>query len=152
MNLPELRELTIGNIRYEIGIGRAKETRYGGVRARLIPKDNDSEAIECYIGKDGKLYILQGDIKITQTCNIEYESYLKFPTVGKKGLLYIDTSTNIAYRYSEEDLKYYPVSGITLDNLESLVNDIVEKTVTTSIEENIQVINGNRKPPKHEEM
>ena len=145
MSLPQLKELTIGNIRYEVGISRAKETEYGGIRAKLIPKDSESEALECYIGKNGKLYVLQGDIT-QKPCNIEYDSYLKFPTIGKQGFLYIDTSTNVAYRFSVDDLKYYPVSGITLDNLKSLISDIVEKAVNKSIEENIQVINGNRKP------
>lgn len=37
----------------------------------------------------------------------EYDSYLLFPTVGKKGILYIDKEENCSYRYDEENLKYY---------------------------------------------
>ena len=129
-DLPEIKELKLGNIRYEIGIDRATEKEYGGVKARLIPKDKESEAIEVFIGRNGKLYLPADNIK----ADVVYEatSYLKFPAVGKSGVLYIDTTTNTAYRFSEADLKYYSVSGITLDEVKKVVQTEVAETIKNS--------------------
>lgn len=38
---------------------------------------------------------------------VQEDSFLKFPVVGKKDALYIDTTTNKSYRFDEERLKYY---------------------------------------------
>lgn len=126
--LPKLKELTIDNTRFRIGIDRANSSEYGGVKADLIPKDSEVDAIEVYIGRDGKLYIPVENIKpenkdiiITET------SYLKFPAVGDEKHIYVDTTTSISYRFDTNTLKYYSISGVTEDNL----NDY------------IQVINGN---------
>ena len=37
------------------------------------------------------------------------DSYLNFPLTGQENAIYIDTSKNTIYRFSETDLKYYPV-------------------------------------------
>lgn len=43
-----------------------------------------------------------------QTVIVE-DSFLKFPVIGKKNAIYIDTTENIIYRFSETDLKYYSI-------------------------------------------
>lgn len=126
--LPKLKELTIDNTRFRIGIDRANSSEYGGVKADLIPKDSEADAIEVYIGRDGKLYIPVENIKPeNEDIIITETSYLKFPTVGDEKHIYVDTTTNISYRFDTNTLKYYSISGVTEDNL----NDY------------IQVINGN---------
>lgn len=37
------------------------------------------------------------------------DSFLKFPVVGNNHTIYIDTTENTIYRFSETDLKYYSV-------------------------------------------
>lgn len=126
--LPKLKELTIDNTRFRIGIDRANSSEYGGVKADLIPKDSEVDAIEVYIGRDGKLYIPVENIKPeNEDIIISETSYLKFPAVGDEKHIYVDTTTNISYRFDTNTLKYYSISGVTEDNL----NDY------------IQVINGN---------
>lgn len=126
--LPKLKELTIDNTRFRIGIDRANSSEYGGVKADLIPKDSEVDAIEVYIGRDGKLYIPVENIKTeNEDIIIPETSYLKFPAVGDEKHIYVDTTTNISYRFDTNTLKYYSISGVTEDNL----NDY------------IQVINGN---------
>lgn len=126
--LPKLKELTIDNTRFRIGIDRANSSEYGGVKADLIPKDSEVDAIEVYIGRDGKLYIPVENIKPeNEDIIITESSYLKFPAVGDEKHIYVDTTTNISYRFDTNTLKYYSISGVTEDNL----NDY------------IQVINGN---------
>lgn len=126
--LPKLKELTIDNTRFRIGIDRANSSEYGGVKADLIPKDSEVNAIEVYIGRDGKLYIPVENIKPeNEDIIITENSYLKFPAVGDEKHIYVDTTTNISYRFDTNTLKYYSISGVTEDNL----NDY------------IQVINGN---------
>lgn len=126
--LPKLKELTIDNTRFRIGIDRANSSEYGGVKADLIPKDSEVNAIEVYIGRDGKLYIPVENIKPeNENIIITETSYLKFPAVGDEKHIYVDTTTNISYRFDTNTLKYYSISGVTEDNL----NDY------------IQVINGN---------
>lgn len=126
--LPKLKELTIDNTRFRIGIDRANSSEYGGVKADLIPKDSEVDAIEVYIGRDGKLYIPVENIKPeNEDIIITETSYLKFPAVGYEKHIYVDTTTNISYRFDTNTLKYYSISGVTEDNL----NDY------------IQVINGN---------
>lgn len=126
--LPKLKELTIDNTRFRIGIDRANSSEYGGVKADLIPKDSEVDAIEVYIGRDGKLYIPVENIKPeNEDIIITENSYLKFPAVGDEKHIYVDTTTNISYRFDTNTLKYYSISGVTEDNL----NDY------------IQVINGN---------
>lgn len=126
--LPKLKELTIDNTRFRIGIDRANSSEYGGVKADLIPKDSEVDAIEVYIGRDGKLYIPVENIKPeNEDIIIPETSYLKFPAVGDEKHIYVDTTTNISYRFDTNTLKYYSISGVTEDNL----NDY------------IQVINGN---------
>lgn len=126
--LPKLKELTIDNTRFRIGIDRANSSEYGGVKADLIPKDSEVDAIEVYIGRDGKLYIPVENIKPeNEDIIITETSYLKFPAVGDEKHIYVDTTTNISYRFDTNTLKYYSISGVTEDNL----NDY------------IQVINGN---------
>lgn len=126
--LPKLKELTIDNTRFRIGIDRANSSEYGGVKADLIPKDSEVDAIEVYIGRDGKLYIPVENIKPeNEDIVITETSYLKFPAVGDEKHIYVDTTTNISYRFDTNTLKYYSISGVTEDNL----NDY------------IQVINGN---------
>lgn len=40
---------------------------------------------------------------------VQEDSFLKFPVVGKKDAVYIDTTTNKSYRFDEEKLKYYVI-------------------------------------------
>lgn len=42
---------------------------------------------------------------------VEKESFLQFPTVGNEGSIYIDTTENKAYRFSESELKYYVIGS-----------------------------------------
>lgn len=137
--LPNLQELTIGSCRYRISTDRAMATRYGGVKARLIPKDAEADAIEVYIGRNGRMYLPKESVgsDITNADIIkEYDSYLKFPTVGKSSTLYIDTTTNTAYRFSETDLKYYPINGIDVGT------DLLDE-IAKALKETEAVINGN---------
>lgn len=98
--LPKLKELTIDNTRFRIGIDRANSSEYGGVKADLIPKDSEVDAIEVYIGRDGKLYIPVENIKPeNEDIIITETSYLKFPAVGDEKHIYVDTTTNISYRF-----------------------------------------------------
>lgn len=48
---------------------------------------------------------------------IQEDSFLKFPTIGSEGNLYIDTTANKTYRWSDTELKYYVV-GSDYDNIE----------------------------------
>lgn len=38
---------------------------------------------------------------------LEFDSSLLFPTVGKPNTIYIDTTLNESYRWSDSDVKYY---------------------------------------------
>ncbi len=43
--------------------------------------------------------------------NQPYNSINEFPTIGKTGVIYIDTSENKLYRWNDTDLKYYCVGS-----------------------------------------
>jgi hypothetical protein len=42
---------------------------------------------------------------------IQEDSFILFPLIGETKYLYIDTSTNISYRWSDTDNKYYQVGS-----------------------------------------
>ncbi len=46
-----------------------------------------------------------------QEVNQPYKSFNEFPTIGKTGVIYIDTSENTLYRWDDTDLKYYCVGS-----------------------------------------
>lgn len=50
------------------------------------------------------------------------DSFLKFPVIGNKDKIYIDTTTNIPYRFDEENLKYYKI-GFDIDSV-TVINGI----------------------------
>lgn len=50
-----------------------------------------------------------GLMSLTAKFIIQEDSYLKFPVVGNSRTIYIDTTENVIYRFSETDLKYYSV-------------------------------------------
>lgn len=39
-----------------------------------------------------------------------YDSYMLFPSVGKRNAIYIDKSTDAIYRWDDESIKYYPLA------------------------------------------
>lgn len=51
---------------------------------------------------------------------VSKDSFLNFPVTGNSDCLYIDTTTNKAYRWSEDETKYYCIgsdwTGIQLIN------------------------------------
>lgn len=42
---------------------------------------------------------------------VQKDSFLQFPVIGSEHSLYIDTTTNKTYRWSESELKYYVVGS-----------------------------------------
>ena len=67
------------------------------------------------IGIDGRKYYtkeeinaLLQDLAITV---ISADSYLEFPITGKSTSIYVDTSTNKAYRWDDENTKYFCVGS-----------------------------------------
>lgn len=46
---------------------------------------------------------------------IPYASYTLFPSVGKPGAIYIDTTTNAIYRWDDNNVKYYALAFDTTD-------------------------------------
>lgn len=58
-----------------------------------------------------KTYILQKIQESTDEEVIQEDTYLKFPTIGNEKTLYIDTSVNLAYRWSDSELKYYALGS-----------------------------------------
>lgn len=42
---------------------------------------------------------------------VQKDSFILFPVTGNEKSLYIDVSTNKAYRWSETDMKYYRVGS-----------------------------------------
>lgn len=51
------------------------------------------------------------ELKDTKTEVITTDSLYKFPNVGNTRDLYVDSSTNRTYRWSDEDLKYYCIGS-----------------------------------------
>lgn len=51
------------------------------------------------------------DLGIVKEPNQSYASLSEFPTIGKVGIIYIDTSENTLYRWDDDDLKYYCVGS-----------------------------------------
>ena len=47
------------------------------------------------------------NLKIPSAGISEYSSYLNFPTIGSTRKIYIDTTTNMIYRWDDENTKYY---------------------------------------------
>ena len=41
---------------------------------------------------------------------IPYASYTLFPSIGKPGAIYIDTTTNAIYRWDDNNIKYYALA------------------------------------------
>ena len=41
---------------------------------------------------------------------IPYTSYTLFPSVGKENTIYVDTTTNLIYRWDDTNIKYYTLS------------------------------------------
>lgn len=58
-----------------------------------------------------KNYIKQLIKENSEELIVEKESFLQFPTVGKEGSIYIDTTDNKVYRFSESELKYYVIGS-----------------------------------------
>lgn len=56
-----------------------------------------------------KNYIKKALDKNSEQVIVVEDSFLKFPVVGKKNAIYIDTTENAIYRFSEADLKYYSI-------------------------------------------
>lgn len=50
--------------------------------------------------------------------NQPYNSINEFPTIGKTGVIYIDTSENTLYRWDDTDLKYYCVGSNSNEEIE----------------------------------
>lgn len=45
----------------------------------------------------------------------EYDSFLVFPNVGASGIIFIDTTENVSYRWDKDLLKYYKFNNIDID-------------------------------------
>ena len=52
-----------------------------------------------------------GLMHLTAKSIIQKETFLSFPAIGNNNTIYIDTSDNSIYRFSEEELKYYLVTS-----------------------------------------
>lgn len=61
----------------------------------------------------------------------QYSSKLEFPTVGKEGLLYIDTVKNLIYYWDSETLTYknLNISEGTEEVSKEVVAEIIENSV-----------------------
>lgn len=52
----------------------------------------------------------------------EYDSFLVFPNVGAPGIIFIDTTENISYRWDKDLLKYYKINAIEIDIIDGNLN------------------------------
>lgn len=58
-----------------------------------------------------KEYIKKAIQEFSETLVVQEDSFLKFPTVGNVHNIYIDTTSNKTYRWSDAELKYYVVGS-----------------------------------------
>lgn len=71
-----------------------------------MPKLLDLDGFQA-VSKELKTYIdnlVAGSI-------VQEDSFLKFPTIGSEQAIYIDTTTNKVYRWSNTELKYYTIGS-----------------------------------------
>lgn len=70
----------------------------------------DLENLQVY-DEEIKEYLKQKISEFSDEIIIQEDSFLKFPTVGNKNTLYIDTTLNKLYRFDETNLKYYTIGS-----------------------------------------
>lgn len=56
--------------------------------------------------------------------NQTYDSLAEFPTLGKTGVIYIDTGSNKLYRWDDKNLKYY-CCGSDYDEIDIIIGGIL---------------------------
>lgn len=56
------------------------------------------------------LKLIEELIKRSKDTVLEYASSLQFPTIGKTNTIYIDASTDKAYRWDDNTVKYYSLN------------------------------------------
>ena len=66
----------------------------------------DLENLQVY-DEEIKEYLKQKISEFSDEIIIQEDSFLKFPTVGNKNTLYIDTTSNKSYRWDDINLKYF---------------------------------------------
>lgn len=67
-------------------------------------EDNTPDRYRLHIITEEEDYYTENLKVVPVVC--EYDGYLKFPTVGKQGMIYVDTNENKAYRWSVKMLRY----------------------------------------------
>lgn len=70
----------------------------------------DLENLQIY-DEELKEYIKQLVKESSDAIVVSEDSFLKFPTLGNEYRIYIDTTTNKIYRWSEAELKYYIIGS-----------------------------------------
>ena len=82
-----------GSTWYDIGIAHKIENNEGSVpSSAVVSKLNDK---------------LNETAQMIQT----YDTLSSFPTTGKENVLYIETETNKAYRWDDENIRFYCVGS-----------------------------------------
>lgn len=72
----------------------------------------DLENLQVY-DEEIKKYLMQQVSESIEDISmvVQEDTYLSFPLIGSEKTLYIDTTTNQAYRWSDEGLKYYQIGS-----------------------------------------
>ncbi len=70
----------------------------------------DLENLQIY-DEEIKEWIKQKILESSSETFIKEDSFLKFPTLGSENSLYVDTTQNKLYRWSDTDLKYYTIGS-----------------------------------------
>lgn len=91
--------------------GTGVDMTMSGYDDLIIANENDDPSAYNIKEDDTiKLAIKKLD-KREESTVIEKTSYLNFPTIGKRGIIYRDTTAGVDYRWDSVNLKYYRVSA-----------------------------------------
>lgn len=63
----------------------------------------------------------------------QYDSKLNFPSIGKKGELYIDTSTGKLYYWDENVMVYMPLNGSETGGVDKEEAEAISEATTKKI-------------------